>query len=67
MALSYLALALALALSLNAANRFVRAGGTLLAAAALSLLVVSIVVADFDGTFRAMPSGLFTLWTRSSP
>ena len=56
MALSYLALALALALSLNATNRFVRAAGTLLAAVALSLLVVSIVAADFDGTFSAMPS-----------
>ncbi len=55
MAFSYLALALALALSLNAANRFVRAGGTLLAAVALLMLVVSIVMADFDGTFRAMP------------
>lgn len=55
MAFSYLALAVALALSLNAANRFVRAGGTLLAALALVMLVVSIVMADFDGTFRAMP------------
>ena len=55
MALSYLALALALALSLNAANRFLRAGGTLLAAVALSMLVVSIVAADFDGTFTGMP------------
>ena len=55
MAFSYLALALALALSLNATNRFVRAGGTLLAAVALVMLVVSIVMADFDGTFAAMP------------
>ena len=55
MAFSYLALALALALSLNAANRFVRAGGTLLAALALVMLAVSIVMANFDGTFRAMP------------
>ena len=55
MALSYLALAVALALSLNAANRFVRAAGTLLAALALVMLVVSIVMADFDGTLRAMP------------
>ena len=55
MAFSYLALALALAFSLNAANRFVRAAGTLLAACALVMLVVSIVMADFDGTFRAMP------------
>ena len=45
----------ALALSLNAANRFVRVGGTLLAAVALVMLVVSIVMANFDGTFTAMP------------
>ncbi len=56
MAFSYLALAIALALSLNAANRFVRAAGTLLAAFALVMLVVSIVMANFDGTFKAMPS-----------
>jgi cytochrome b561 len=55
MAYGYLALALALAVSLNAANRFVRAGGTLLAALALSMIAVSIVAADFDGTFTAMP------------
>ena len=55
MAFSYLALAVALALSFNAANRFVRAGGTLLAALALVMLVVSIVMANFDGTFTAMP------------
>ncbi len=55
LAFSYLALALALALSLNAANRFVRASGTLLAALALVMLAVSIVMADFDGTFRVMP------------
>ncbi len=54
MALSYLALAFALAFSLNAANRFVRASGTLLAALVLVMLVVSIVMADFDGTFRDM-------------
>lgn len=55
MAFGYLALALVLAASLNAANRFVRAGGTLLAATALSMLVVSIVMGNFDGTFAAMP------------
>ncbi|MFZ1107694.1 MAG: cytochrome b [Rhodomicrobium sp.] len=55
MAFGYLALALALAVSLNAANRFLRAGGTLIAALALSMLAVSIVAADFDGTFTAMP------------
>ena len=52
MAFNYLALAVALALSLNATNRFVRAGGTLLAALALVMLVVSIVMADLDGTFE---------------
>ncbi len=55
MAFSYLALAVALAASLNAANRFARAAGTLFAAFALVMLVVSIVMADFDGTFRDMP------------
>ena len=55
MASGYLALAIALALSLNATNRFIRAGGTLLAALALVMLVVSIVMANFDGTFAAMP------------
>jgi hypothetical protein len=55
MAFGYLALALALALSLNAANRFVRAAGTFLAALALVMLVVSIVMANFDGTFAALP------------
>lgn len=55
MAYGYLALALILAVSLNAANRFVRAGGTLIAALALSMLAVSIVAADFDETFTAMP------------
>jgi len=55
MAFGYLALAIALALSLNAANRIVRAAGTLLAALALVMVVVSIVMADFDGTFRDMP------------
>jgi cytochrome b561 len=55
MAFSYLVLALTLAFSLNAANRFIRASGTLLAAFALVMLVVSIVMADFDGTFGAMP------------
>ncbi len=55
MAFGYLALALALAVSLNAANRFLRAGGTLIAALALSMLVVSIIAADFDGAFTAMP------------
>ncbi len=55
MAFSYLALAFVLALSLNSANRLIRAAGTLLAACALVMLVVSIVIADFDGTFRTMP------------
>ncbi len=61
MAYGYLALALALAVSLNAANRFVRAGGTLLAALALSMIAVSILAADFDGTFTAMPPALSPL------
>ncbi len=55
MAFSYLALALVLAFSLNSTNRFVRAGGTLVAAVGLSMLVVSILMGNFDGTFSAMP------------
>jgi cytochrome b561 len=51
----YLILAVALAFTLNHANPFVRAGGTLLAAVGLSFIVLSIVLADLDGTFAALP------------
>ena len=55
MTAQYLILAVALAFTLNHANPFVRAGGTLLAAMGLSFIVLSIVLADLDGTFAALP------------
>jgi len=54
----YLVLAVLLAFTLNHANPFVRAGGTLLAAVGLAFIVLSIILADLDGTFAALPSGL---------
>lgn len=56
MALSYLGLALVLAFSLNSTNRFVRAGATFIAALALCMIVLSILLADFDGSFSGKPS-----------
>ncbi len=53
----YLALAILLAVTLNHGNRFVRAGGTLLAAVGLAFIVLSIYLADTDGTFAAVPAG----------
>ena len=49
----YLLLAIILAVTLNHRNRTVRAIGTLIAALGLTMMVVSIVLADFDGTFAA--------------
>jgi len=54
----YLILAVVLAFTLNHVNRFVRAAGTLLAAIGLAFIVLSIVLADLDGTFAALPAGL---------
>ncbi len=54
MALGYLLLAIALAVSLNHRNRFMRASGTLLAAACLLMSVLSIVLAHSDGSFAAL-------------
>ena len=51
----YLILAIILAFTLNHRNRLVRASGTLIAAISLSFMVASIVLADFDGTFAAIP------------
>jgi hypothetical protein len=53
MTAQYLILAVVLAFTLNHANPFVRAGGTLLAAVGLAFIVLSIVLADLDGTFAA--------------
>jgi cytochrome b561 len=51
MALFYLLLAAFLAITLNGGNRFVRALATAVAALSLLLMVSSIFLADFDGTF----------------
>ncbi len=58
MTAQYLVLAVALAFTLNHANRLVRAGGTLLAAIGLAFIVLSIILADLDGTFAALPAGM---------
>lgn len=54
MTLGYLMLAVTLAVSLNHRNRYVRASGTLLAAGCLLMIVLSIVLAHFDGSFAAL-------------
>jgi cytochrome b561 len=65
MAAQYLVTCILLAVTLNAANRHARAAGTLLAALALFMISISIVLADFDGTFaQYAPHGLID---RSKP
>ncbi len=59
MTAQYLGLAIILAITLNHANRFVRAAGTLLVAIGLAFIVLSIYLADTDGTFAALPKGNF--------
>ncbi len=59
MTAQYLGLAIILAITLNHANRFVRAGGTLLVAIGLAFIVLSIYLADTDGTFAALPAGSY--------
>lgn len=54
MAVGYLVLALVLALTLNAQARWLRVGGTLIAAMGLVMMVWSIILADLDGTFAAI-------------
>jgi cytochrome b561 len=56
MTAQYLVLAIVLAVTLNHRNRFVRAAGTLLAAIGLSFIVLSVYLADTDGTFAAAPA-----------
>ncbi len=56
MAIGYLVLALVLAATLNAQGRWLRFGGTLLAAAGLFMMVYSIILADLDGTFAQLPA-----------
>ena len=55
MAEGYLVLALVLAVTLNHANRWLRATGTLIVALGLTMIVLSIVLANLDGTFAAVP------------
>jgi hypothetical protein len=57
MTFGYLLLALVLALTVNHPNRFVRAMGALIAAIGLFMIVISIVLADVDGTFTAFSEG----------
>ncbi len=57
MAFGYLLLATVLAITLNDANRFVRAFGTFLAALGLVMIALSIVFANLDGTFERFVSG----------
>jgi cytochrome b561 len=56
MAFWYLVLAVFLAVTLNLGNRFVRAFGTTVACLSLVMMVSSIILADFDGTFVHMPA-----------
>lgn len=53
----YLVIAVVLAVTLNHPNRFVRSAGTLLAAIALTFILLSIYLADADGTFAAVAAG----------
>ncbi len=53
----YLILAVFLAFALNQSNRLLRALGTLTAALALVMIAWSIILANLDGTFAAVPSG----------
>lgn len=56
MAAGYLVLALVLALTLNARARWMRVAGTLIAALGLTMMTWSIILADLDGTFAAIPA-----------
>lgn len=56
MAIGYLVLAIILAGTLNAYAPWLRIAGTVVAALALCMIVLSIVLADLDGTFAAVPA-----------
>jgi cytochrome b561 len=56
MAIFYLVLALVLAATLNTRPASLRVAGTLIAALGLFMMVYSIILADLDGTFAAVPS-----------
>ncbi|SEN91550.1 hypothetical protein SAMN04488003_1702 [Loktanella fryxellensis] len=53
----YIILAVLLAFTLNHSNRILRALGTLTAALALMMIAWSILLANLDGTFAAIPIG----------
>ena len=53
----YIILAVFLAATLNQSSRVIRAIGTLTAALALIMIAYSIFIANFDGTFAAIPLG----------
>lgn len=57
MAIGYLALAIVLAVALNARARWLRVAGTVMTALGLSMMILSIFLADVDGTFAAVPAG----------
>jgi cytochrome b561 len=60
MAFGYLLLTLVLTITLNHPNRFVRAMGALIAAISLFMIVISIVLANIDGTFAASSASAST-------
>ena len=53
----YILLAVFLAVFLNQSGRIFRVLGTLTAALALVMIAYSIIIANFDGTFAAIPAG----------
>ncbi len=55
MASGYLLLAIVLAVTLNAQNRWLHATATAVVALCLVMIIVSIVLANLDGTFSAIP------------
>jgi cytochrome b561 len=56
MASDYLVLAIVLAIAINVQNGWLRAAGTVFIALCLVMIIVSILLADFDGTFVAIPA-----------
>jgi cytochrome b561 len=56
MAIGYLVLAIVLAITLNAHASWLRVTGTIIAALGLVMMVLSIALADLDGTFAAVPA-----------
>ncbi len=61
MAIGYLVLAIVLAVTLNARAQWLRVLGPAFAALDLVMMVISIVLADWDGTFAAVPRSAPTI------